>query len=422
MAIAAAVRTFQAVEHRLEFVRKVGGIDFYNDSKATSVDATLKALDAFPGGLWVILGGKDKGLDYSALREPLASEGPRGAADRRGRAEDRRPVGRGGAAGGIGHAGGGRLHTAIATGSAGDTVLLAPACASFDQFRSFEHRGEVFKQIVNGLRGTELIWQTLKTDWILFVAVLAMVLFGLLIVYSASSIMAQLDPRFDSSWYFVVRQAAWAAVAVVAMMALKRTDYHKFQSPAVAFGAIGVALMLLFAVYFVDAAHHRWLRLGGPVGVQPSELAKPALVIFLAFFVTWRARAINNARHTLIPAALAVGLVIFAVVVPDLGTAVVLGAAAMVVFFVAGLRVALLLHRGRAGDAGADGLDLRGAVPAGARGAILRPRFQAHVAASTRTGWIKARMRTDPAHAQTPITSWSNRRSPWARAAWPASG
>ena len=72
--IAAAVRTFHAVEHRLEFVRNVSGIDFYNDSKATSVDATLKALDAFPGGLWVILGGKDKGLDYAALREPLAAK------------------------------------------------------------------------------------------------------------------------------------------------------------------------------------------------------------------------------------------------------------------------------------------------------------------------------------------------------------
>ena len=65
------MRTFQAVEHRLEFVRQVNGVDFYNDSKATSVDATLKALDAFAGGLWVILGGKDKGLDYTVLREPL---------------------------------------------------------------------------------------------------------------------------------------------------------------------------------------------------------------------------------------------------------------------------------------------------------------------------------------------------------------
>ena len=90
--IAAAVRTFQAVEHRLEFVRSVGGIDFYNDSKATSVDATLKALDAFSGGLWVILGGKDKGLDYTALRAPLAAQGARRAADRRGGGQDRRPV------------------------------------------------------------------------------------------------------------------------------------------------------------------------------------------------------------------------------------------------------------------------------------------------------------------------------------------
>jgi len=180
--------------------------------------------------------------------------------------------------------------------------------------------------------------QRLKTDWILFAAVLALVLFGLLIVYSASSIMARLDARYNSSWYFAIRQAGYAVVAVVVMMALKRTHYRKFQNPAVAFSAIGVALMLLFLVYFVDASHHRWLRLGGPVGVQPSELAKPALVIFLAFFVTWRARAINSAKHTLVPAALAVGFLIFAVVVPDLGTAVVLGVAAMVVFFVAGLQ------------------------------------------------------------------------------------
>ncbi|MBZ5586374.1 MAG: FtsW/RodA/SpoVE family cell cycle protein, partial [Acidobacteriia bacterium] len=81
---------------------------------------------------------------------------------------------------------------------------------------------------------------------------------------------------------------------------------------------------------------HRWLR-AGPVGVQPSELAKPALVIFLAFFVTWRGRAINNARYTLAPAALAVGLVIFGVVIKDLGTAMVLGGTAAIVFFVAGL-------------------------------------------------------------------------------------
>lgn len=176
--------------------------------------------------------------------------------------------------------------------------------------------------------------QRLKTDWILFSTVLAMVSFGLVLLYSASSIMAQL--RYGSAWHVVIRQAAWAVAAVLVMMTFKRTSYRKFQTPAVAFCAIGVALLLLGAVYVIDGAHHRWLRLG-PMSLQPSEVAKPALVIFLAFFVTWRARAINNPRYTLVPASLAVGLVILAVVVADLGTAVVLGGTAAVVFFVAGL-------------------------------------------------------------------------------------
>ncbi len=149
-AIAAAVRTFHAVEHRLEFVRRVSGIDFYNDSKATSVDATLKALDAFEGGVWIIVGGKDKGLDYSVLREPLAAKGRAAlligaaAAKIAGQLNGAVPLVQAGT-----------IDAAIEHGyrhaRAGDTVLLAPACASFDQFRSFEHRGEVFKQLVNRL-------------------------------------------------------------------------------------------------------------------------------------------------------------------------------------------------------------------------------------------------------------------------------
>ncbi|HEV3331344.1 MAG TPA: UDP-N-acetylmuramoyl-L-alanine--D-glutamate ligase [Bryobacteraceae bacterium] len=149
--IAAAVHTFRAVEHRLEFVRNVSGVDFYNDSKATSVDATLKAVDAFPGNLWVILGGKDKGLDYSLLREPLAAKAravlligaasPKIADQLRGAVElvDANTLDQ-------------AVARAYAAAQPGDTVLLAPACASFDQFRSYEHRGEVFKQIVNQLQ------------------------------------------------------------------------------------------------------------------------------------------------------------------------------------------------------------------------------------------------------------------------------
>ncbi len=146
--IAAAVRTFPGVEHRLELVRQVHGVDYYNDSKATNVDATLKALDAFPGGLWIILGGKDKDSDYTLLRDPL-------------RRKARAALLIGAAAGKIAEQIDGAvplidcgtleaaIHCASAQAQAGDVVLLAPACASFDQFENFEHRGRVFKSIVS---------------------------------------------------------------------------------------------------------------------------------------------------------------------------------------------------------------------------------------------------------------------------------
>jgi cell division protein FtsW len=181
-----------------------------------------------------------------------------------------------------------------------------------------------------------------KTDWFLFGTVLAMVSFGLLVVYSASSVTAQTDPKFGYSLYFVVRQAGWAILSITIMMILKRTPYHKFNNAAVAFPAVSVVLLMLAAAYVADG-HHRWLRFGhGAVGVQPSEIAKIALVIFLAFFVSWRGAAINT-RYTLWPMATAVGLVLFSVVVADLGTALVLAAAAGVVLFVAGLRPRYLL-------------------------------------------------------------------------------
>lgn len=145
--IESGVRTFPGVEHRLEFVTEIRGVAFYNDSKATNVDATLKAIDAFPGALFVILGGKDKGSDYAPLREPLSKKARLvlligAAADKiAGQLEDAAP---------IEHAG--TLERAIASAfekaKPGDTVLLAPACASFDQFENFEHRGRVFKEFV----------------------------------------------------------------------------------------------------------------------------------------------------------------------------------------------------------------------------------------------------------------------------------
>lgn len=145
--IAAAVRTFPGVEHRLEFVRELHGVAYYNDSKATNVDATLKALEAFPGGLWVILGGKDKGSDYTPLRAPLAAKAE--AALLIGAAASKIEDHLAGAANVL------RCETldrAVAHAHRhappGGTVLLAPACASFDQFENYEQRGRIFKRLV----------------------------------------------------------------------------------------------------------------------------------------------------------------------------------------------------------------------------------------------------------------------------------
>jgi UDP-N-acetylmuramoylalanine--D-glutamate ligase len=149
-AIAEGVRTFAGVEHRIEYVATISGVEYFNDSKATNVDATLKALDAFPGNLLVILGGKDKGSDYKILRQALRSRARValliGSAAEKIEAE---------LAGAVPIERAETLARAVKAASEraqpGDTVLLAPACASFDQFENYEHRGRVFKQLVREL-------------------------------------------------------------------------------------------------------------------------------------------------------------------------------------------------------------------------------------------------------------------------------
>lgn len=148
--IASAVTTFKGVKHRLEFIREVRGVKYYNDSKATSVDATLKAIEALPGPIWVILGGLDKGGSYLPLAASLHQKAKSalliGSAspiiekelkdyvhiDLCGTLET-------------------AIHSAVNQAQPGDTVLLAPACASYDQFKSYEHRGDSFRQLVEAL-------------------------------------------------------------------------------------------------------------------------------------------------------------------------------------------------------------------------------------------------------------------------------
>lgn len=145
------VRNFKGVEHRLEFVAEINGVKFYNDSKATNVDAAIKCLEAFTRGVIVILGGKDKGGDYLPLA-PLVRERCEhviligAAADKIAAALDgTKPLHR---AATMREA----VKLGLELGRTGDTVLLAPACASFDMFDNYEHRGRVFKEAVRSLQ------------------------------------------------------------------------------------------------------------------------------------------------------------------------------------------------------------------------------------------------------------------------------
>ncbi len=175
--------------------------------------------------------------------------------------------------------------------------------------------------------------QRVKTDTILFVTILCLAAGGMLMLASASSVVAKM--RYGSSLYFALRQLGWGLAAVAAMMYLKKRDYRKLDTPPWAFGSMAAVLALLLLVYFMDPHWHRWFRLG-PISFQPSEFAKPVLILFLAHFVARRAVAINN-KHTLLCGAIIVGLVAGGVMVADLGTAVVLALTAAAVFFVAGL-------------------------------------------------------------------------------------
>ena len=183
----------------------------------------------------------------------------------------------------------------------------------------------------------------LKTDWILFLTILAMVAFGLVMVYSASSAIAEIRNGV-APYYFAVRQLGWALVSFFALMYFKRMDYRRLNTPAWAFSALGIVLGLLVMVYFFGS-RHRWFRFAGIGSFQPSEFAKPALIIFLAYFLDRRARVIND-RRTLQQAFVAVAMLAGVVVVADLGTAMVPVITAVIVFWVAGLEKKYMLRAG----------------------------------------------------------------------------
>ena len=177
----------------------------------------------------------------------------------------------------------------------------------------------------------------LQSDRVLFGAVVGLVLFGALMVFSASAVMAA--DRYNNGNYFLLRQLAWAGVGLIAVAILMHTDYRRLASPLVVFPALALEIILLVAVLFVDRSHntHRWFHLG-LVSFQPSELAKIILTVFLAFFLDLRKGAVNDWKHTLAPIGLVAGIMALLVYSGrDLGTTLALGLILAAMLFSAGL-------------------------------------------------------------------------------------
>ncbi len=177
----------------------------------------------------------------------------------------------------------------------------------------------------------------LSSDKILFAATLTLVLVGVIMVFSASAVLA--SEKFHSPYYFLLRQGIWALLGLTGMWLLMHVDYHYYRKPIVVFTGLFLCSVLLLAVFFLDKSHntHRWFKLG-LLSFQPSELSKISLIIFLAFLLEKRVGEVNNLRHTLLPCFVVLLIFVSLIVAePDLGTSVCMVIVAFILLFAAGL-------------------------------------------------------------------------------------
>jgi cell division protein FtsW len=172
--------------------------------------------------------------------------------------------------------------------------------------------------------------------WLFGITVL-LTFIGLLMVFSASAVMA--EERYGTPYTFVSKQIVWAVLGLIAMILLMRIDYRRFNRPIVVFPAVAVTTLLLLGVFLLHDSHntYRWIRFGSAISFQPSEIAKPVLVLFLAWFLQDKLQSIRDWRNTLMPAALP-SLVFLVLILeePDLGTALVCAAVTGLMFYLAG--------------------------------------------------------------------------------------
>jgi cell division protein FtsW len=184
----------------------------------------------------------------------------------------------------------------------------------------------------------------ISVDRWLFVVTLVLVFVGLIMVFSASAVIAK--ERYHSGYFFLLRQLGWAVAGFTAMLVGMKVDYKRLRHPAIVFSLLGITTLMLISVFFLDRAHntHRWIHFSG-FSFQPSELAKPVLILFLAFFLENRTKSMDDWRNTLIPAVIPtlvfIGLIVFQ---PDLGTAIACGAITVCILFVAGLDMKYLAY------------------------------------------------------------------------------
>lgn len=184
----------------------------------------------------------------------------------------------------------------------------------------------------------------LENDRWLFGVTLGLCLLGAVMVFSASAVTA--EHQYGRSYIFLLRQAVWLVLGIVGMFALMRTDYRRLREPAVVYTALCVVLLMLVGTFFLDKSHatHRWIRFG-PLGIQPSELAKLTVILYLAWFLDLKRRSASAMEfckedflQTILPAAGPVLIFVALIVVqPDLGTSVDIVLVATAVLFVAGL-------------------------------------------------------------------------------------
>ncbi len=188
----------------------------------------------------------------------------------------------------------------------------------------------------------------LETDRWLFLSTLALCLVGAVMVFSASAVTAR--EQYGSAYYFLWRQLLWLAIGLVGMFVTMNMDYRRLRQPRLVLPFLSVVLVMLIGVFFLDKSHetHRWIRLG-PASLQPSELAKLAVILYLGWFLEVRRQphSVNDVQRTLGPAAgvvlLMTGLVLLE---PDLGTALEIIIIALAMLFVAGLSGKYLLGAG----------------------------------------------------------------------------